>query len=59
VVSLCRELGARVVAEGIETEDELSAVIDTGAQYGQAIYWRARRSDPRCELAGRRQLATR
>ncbi len=35
VVSLCRELGARVVAEGIETEDELSAVIDTGAQYGQ------------------------
>src|SRR5450432_1789362 len=35
VVSLCRELGARVVAEGIETEDELSAVIDTGAQFGQ------------------------
>ena len=35
VVSLCRELGARVVAEGIETEDELSAVIDSGAQYGQ------------------------
>ena len=35
VVSLCQELGARVVAEGIETEDELSAVIDTGAHYGQ------------------------
>lgn len=35
VVSLCKELGARVVAEGIETEDELLAVIDTGAQYGQ------------------------
>jgi EAL domain-containing protein (putative c-di-GMP-specific phosphodiesterase class I) len=35
VVSLCTELGARVVAEGIETEDELSAVIDTGARYGQ------------------------
>jgi EAL domain-containing protein (putative c-di-GMP-specific phosphodiesterase class I) len=35
VVSLCRELGARVVAEGIETEDELHAVIDTGAHYGQ------------------------
>ncbi|MEI9941392.1 MAG: EAL domain-containing protein [Pseudomonadota bacterium] len=35
VVSLCKELGARVVAEGIETEDELSAVIDTGAHYGQ------------------------
>jgi EAL domain-containing protein (putative c-di-GMP-specific phosphodiesterase class I) len=35
VVSLCHDLGARVVAEGIETEDELSAVIDTGAEYGQ------------------------
>jgi EAL domain-containing protein (putative c-di-GMP-specific phosphodiesterase class I) len=35
VVSLCRELGARVVAEGIETEEELRAVMDTGAHYGQ------------------------
>ena len=35
VVSLCKALGARVVAEGIETADELSAVIDTGAHYGQ------------------------
>lgn len=35
VVSLCHELGARVVAEGIETQDELKAVIDTGADYGQ------------------------
>jgi EAL domain-containing protein (putative c-di-GMP-specific phosphodiesterase class I) len=35
VVSLCEELGAKVVAEGIETEDELRAVLDTGAHYGQ------------------------
>jgi EAL domain-containing protein (putative c-di-GMP-specific phosphodiesterase class I) len=35
VVRLCGELGAEVVAEGIETVDELSAVRDTGAQYGQ------------------------
>jgi EAL domain-containing protein (putative c-di-GMP-specific phosphodiesterase class I) len=35
VVSLCKELGAKVVAEGIETVDELSAVFDTGAHYGQ------------------------
>ena len=35
VVSLCRELGAKAVAEGIETEDELRAVLDTGAHYGQ------------------------
>lgn len=35
VVSLCEELGAKVVAEGIETNDELSAVLDTGTHYGQ------------------------
>jgi len=35
VVHLCNELGAAVVAEGIETRDELSAVCDSGAQYGQ------------------------
>jgi EAL domain-containing protein (putative c-di-GMP-specific phosphodiesterase class I) len=35
VVRLCGELDATVVAEGIETAAELSAVIDSGAQYGQ------------------------
>ena len=35
VVSLCEELNAKVVAEGIETEDELRAVLDTGAHFGQ------------------------
>jgi EAL domain-containing protein (putative c-di-GMP-specific phosphodiesterase class I) len=35
IVVLCRELGAVVVAEGIETHDELAAVIAAGAQYGQ------------------------
>lgn len=35
VVRLCMELGADVVAEGIETPDELSAVIDCGAHYVQ------------------------
>jgi len=35
VVRLCGELGAEVVAEGIETRDELSAVRGAGAQYGQ------------------------
>lgn len=35
VVRLCMELGAEVVAEGIETPDELSAVIDCGAHYAQ------------------------
>ena len=35
VVRMCKELGARVVAEGIETIDELKAVCDGGADYGQ------------------------
>jgi EAL domain-containing protein (putative c-di-GMP-specific phosphodiesterase class I) len=35
VVRLCEELEAVVVAEGIETVEELSAVRDAGAQYGQ------------------------
>lgn len=37
MVKLCNELGAVVVAEGIETTDELSAVRDTGVQLGQGF----------------------
>ena len=35
VVDLCVQMGAEVVAEGIETRDELRAIQDTGAHYGQ------------------------
>jgi EAL domain-containing protein (putative c-di-GMP-specific phosphodiesterase class I) len=35
IVRLCDALGAKVVAEGIETIEEMHAVIDTGAHYGQ------------------------
>jgi EAL domain-containing protein (putative c-di-GMP-specific phosphodiesterase class I) len=35
VIRECRALGARVVAECVETEDELSAVRDAGADYVQ------------------------
>lgn len=35
VVQLCIDMGASVVAEGIETVDELSAVKDAGVHYGQ------------------------
>jgi EAL domain-containing protein (putative c-di-GMP-specific phosphodiesterase class I) len=45
VVRLCNELGAVVVAEGIETYDEYRAVGDSGAQYGQG-YLFARPSFP-------------
>jgi EAL domain-containing protein (putative c-di-GMP-specific phosphodiesterase class I) len=37
IVSMCREQGAHVVAEGIETVHELEAVIDSGVQYGQGF----------------------
>ena len=37
VVRLCTDLQAAVVAEGIETEDELRALADTGAHYGQGF----------------------
>jgi len=45
IVRLCIDMGAVVVAEGIETKDELAAVIDTGAHFGQG-YILARPSFP-------------
>jgi EAL domain-containing protein (putative c-di-GMP-specific phosphodiesterase class I) len=38
LVELCTKLGARVVGEGIETEEELRAVIDAGVHFGQGYY---------------------
>jgi EAL domain-containing protein (putative c-di-GMP-specific phosphodiesterase class I) len=38
IVDLCNKLGARVVAEGIETRDELDACLAAGAHYGQGFY---------------------
>lgn len=35
IVSLCVDLGARVVAEGLERPDEVMAVRDAGAHFGQ------------------------
>jgi len=35
VVALCTELGVKVVAEGVETVDELSCVRDLGASFAQ------------------------
>jgi EAL domain-containing protein (putative c-di-GMP-specific phosphodiesterase class I) len=37
VVNLCKDLGAFVIAEGIETRSEFDALQDTGAQYGQGF----------------------
>lgn len=35
VVTMCQDLGARVVAEGLETWDEVRAVRDCGCHFGQ------------------------
>jgi len=45
LVRLCEELGTKVVAEGIETQSEADAVMDTGAHYGQGFFY-ARPSYP-------------
>jgi EAL domain-containing protein (putative c-di-GMP-specific phosphodiesterase class I) len=39
IVRMCEELGTKVVAEGIETEAEARAVIETGAHYGQGYFF--------------------
>ena len=49
IVVLCRELDAHVVAEGIETPEELDAVIESGAWYGQG-YLLARPAFPLPEV---------
>jgi EAL domain-containing protein (putative c-di-GMP-specific phosphodiesterase class I) len=56
VVRLCEELGAAVVAEGIETSDELSAAIDCGAHYGQG-YLLARPAFPIPKIVWPRRAA--
>jgi EAL domain-containing protein (putative c-di-GMP-specific phosphodiesterase class I) len=38
IVEMCHALGAEVVVEGIETEDEYKAVRDTGATYAQGYF---------------------
>lgn len=38
IVRLCRDMDARVVAEGIETAAELRAVMEAGVHYGQGYY---------------------
>ncbi len=45
VIHTCRSLGARVVAEGIETEEELRTLMSLGADYGQG-YFLARPAPP-------------
>lgn len=55
---LCRDLDAMVVAEGIETQEELEAVIASGARFGQG-YLLARPAFPPPEVNWPETLAPR
>lgn len=57
IVVLCEQLGATVVAEGIETVTELEAVIAAGARYGQG-YLLARPAFPLPEVKWPEALLT-
>ena len=37
LVRLCKDMGAKVVVEGIETETELACAVDAGADFGQGF----------------------
>lgn len=50
VVALCHDLGCHVIAEGIETLDELQVVIDSGVRYAQGFLL-ARPGNPMPELS--------
>jgi PAS domain S-box-containing protein len=39
LISFAEEVGVRVVAEGIETEEELEALLDIGFRYGQGFFF--------------------
>jgi EAL domain-containing protein (putative c-di-GMP-specific phosphodiesterase class I) len=49
IVRMCEDLGAKVVAEGIETPAELEAVIEAGVHYAQG-YLLARPASPAPEV---------
>ncbi len=39
LASFAKDVGLQVVAEGIETEEELEALTDVGFRYGQGFYF--------------------
>ncbi len=64
-VAFAREVGARIVAEGVERPEELALLRDAGVDFGQGWLFgrpprRGRRTAPplRCCMSGRRSAAT-
>lgn len=46
IVNLCVDMGAKVVAEGVENAQELFAAVDSGAHYGQGFVLARPASEP-------------
>jgi EAL domain-containing protein (putative c-di-GMP-specific phosphodiesterase class I) len=38
IIELARTLGVTVIAEGIETQEQVSALVALGCEYGQGFY---------------------
>ena len=59
VLGMARALGLEVVAEGVETGEQLACLRELGAQYAQGYYFARPCAADRIEeeLAGRRQTA--
>jgi EAL domain-containing protein (putative c-di-GMP-specific phosphodiesterase class I)/predicted transcriptional regulator len=58
VIRFCREVGIEVIAEGIETEEELAALIELDVGYGQG-YFLARPDEKFQSLYGNAELMIR
>ena len=58
IVKFCREAGIQIIAEGIETREELSVLIDLGVDYGQG-YFLARPDEAFPTLRGEVELLIR
>jgi EAL domain-containing protein (putative c-di-GMP-specific phosphodiesterase class I) len=39
ILKIGQDLNARVIAEGIETREDLDALLSLGVEYGQGCHW--------------------
>ena len=39
IITMAQKLGLKVIAEGIETEEQMKLLLDSGCDYGQGYYF--------------------